>query len=301
MTWNDRHAREPRTPGPIVILLCYPGADRVRLEKWMEQHHTSKPKLYELDTETSIDEVFTFLDDPNPKVILVDFNCGFSLPFPNVRAVISWDAAFSACFYRPMVRFSTRYASPTVSQCHLAEGWAYKSNAKLYASPFRETLPSEIEDLQGRLEHFCLLTARFFRSLRCSSLPIPTLRLIERHHGGLVREVARRLKLNKCLEDNDDLNDAVLTPLGHAMLRYLQGTAGDNDSSRLCLLLAHIDVDPLSLPVKRILIRLEALIYHQMVQVSKISDPEITKDASKVVSIIRPFCAGEGGSQHRVW
>ncbi|KAI0020933.1 hypothetical protein F4780DRAFT_740510 [Xylariomycetidae sp. FL0641] len=288
------------TPGPAVVLIGFPLLVKPKLTGYIDRHlNWKKPNIYEFDIHTTMDQVFGFLADPKPKIIIVNPSCGISFPIPNVQAVVSHDSTLGAVFYPPMAHFTTKLSGFTQSQRDLATAWAFKCNVQLHTLECTHLdTPSDTDNLLGQLEVFCLNTAHYFSSLDVSSAPLPALRGIHQTHPHLLRRVWRRLQLAKCCRYHPDMKTVGPTPLGKAMLRYFdRQDLCPSHNARLALLLAHIEHDDLSVFAKRVLIRLAAMCDTPLFQKTELLEKEIRSMGTRVLSFIEPHCAGEGKTQ----
>ncbi|KAI6080492.1 hypothetical protein F4821DRAFT_251413 [Hypoxylon rubiginosum] len=250
-------------PGPCVLIFMQVSQATQTFYAPLVRTVGRVPQIIALSRDIDFDRWGSLVDN-RPKIVCADPDLCFSLPLPNVKYVISMQTKMVRVADQAS-QFSCRTIPISAADVRLQRSFALKCRATYLTEWTKEWHEENRSDdealLDGQMMRFCLEVSRVFGNLWYQKTPVPALR----HDMPLIREVKRRLHDMGCLPTDDAR--AVLTPLGFSTLTYISGgKLNRHEDFHLANLLARIETDTtLSIPAKRVLIRVAALTNHRPV------------------------------------
>ncbi|KAI1404189.1 hypothetical protein F4819DRAFT_483812 [Hypoxylon fuscum] len=269
---DDNHAVDvhANTPGPFIVILA---SYELRFDL-VQPLFEKTDKIFELRCLTknsSVPEILGVMRHNGRCLIFVEPSFDISLPIRNLRYVISLEWKSVGSWDHATSQFLLNNAMCISSADHNTHlGWVIKGLPFVNERPMLtarwteefllEYKSSDIAPLYGQMMRLCLEASRDFPNLlrNRAEVPIPVLYHIDQK---IDEEVLRRLHLMGCLHYNGPGNDVVSTALGARTLFYTQhGSLNPDGDIHQGNLIARIETyTTLSMPVRRVLIRIAAL------------------------------------------
>ncbi|KAI2784205.1 hypothetical protein F4815DRAFT_502009 [Daldinia loculata] len=284
------------------VVICAPIAEAYEIFIQPINRATGQDvRCLSLGNDSNMDDIARAIIEDKPTVLFLEDSLNSYIPVPNLRCVISASHKRVRIFDPSTSQFPMAAVPISEGDVFRQRAWASKVTRTDGDRPtfytlwsdewFRANKSKDNTHIHGDSMRLVLAASKRFNSIAYPQAPVPALI----GNLSILREVHRRLVIMGCLAD--DAPTSKITPLGIRTLCYTKHKRFNRVGSiHVAYLLAQIETNTkLSIPSKRVLIRMVALTLHKSLYTLTEEAVESLKEEDTVaLEAIIEDCAGIG-------